>query len=74
MIGASVRLDFRGAVRFDPRMTERRTNLAFMAIFSVVAVFFVAIVLLVAAWVFASGSGITPNALPPRPGAQQQGD
>jgi hypothetical protein len=45
-------------------MTERRTNLAFIAIFSVLGVFFVASALYVCVAVFASDSGISRNALP----------
>ncbi len=74
MIASGACLDFRAASRFHPPMSERGVNLTLMAIFSVLAVFFVAVVLLVSAWVFASGSDISPSALPPRPGAQQQND
>jgi hypothetical protein len=58
-------LDICGASRFHPAMTERRTNLVFLAVFSVLAVLFVAAVLLVAAAVFFSGA----STLPPRAAA-----
>jgi hypothetical protein len=46
-------------------MTERKTNLAFIAIFSVLALFFVAATLYVGAAIFFSASGsISRSALP----------
>ncbi len=45
-------------------MSERGTNLAFIAIFSVLGVLFVAAALCVCVAVFASDSGISRNALP----------
>jgi hypothetical protein len=44
-------------------MTERRTNLVFIAAFSVFAVFFVAAALFVCAAVFFSAGGVSRNAL-----------
>jgi hypothetical protein len=46
-------------------MTERKTNLAFIAVFSVLAVFFVAATLIVGAAVLFSGGGsFSRSALP----------
>jgi hypothetical protein len=53
-------------------MTERKVNLTLMAVFSVLAVVFVAAVLLVIVTVAAQDSGISRSALPPSPSSLGQ--